>query len=267
MKIRRAYKIIVGILLLLAYMIATGIFVAGKYSDLTCKSMNIEIDNKYAFVSKNIVLQLLRQNGMDIDSTVKVSEIDFANIEKLLNEYVYIEDAQAYSDFKGNVNVKIKQRAPVLRIMTSDSISFYLDSDMKIMPLCDYYSADVLIMSGNLKSKCFYASDSVNNYCVNTDKKSLRIDDICKFVNYLQSDDLWKNQIAQVYVNASNEIELVPRVGNHIIILGGLDEYEKKMNKLEAMYHEGFSITNWNAYSTINLKYKDQVICKKRNNG
>jgi cell division protein FtsQ len=70
-----------------------------------------------------------------------------------------------------------------------------------------------------------------------------------------------------VYVTASNEVELVPRVGNHIVLLGGLDSYEKKMNKLEAMYNKGFDITGWNIYSVINLKFKDQVICKRRNNG
>ena len=90
---------------------------------------------------------------------------------------------------------------------------------------------------------------------------------LCNFVNYLQSDELWRNQITQIYVNAANELELVPRVGNHIILLGGLDDYENKMNKLEAMYSKGFEITDWNAYSLINLKFKDQVICKKRNNG
>jgi cell division protein FtsQ len=52
-----------------------------------------------------------------------------------------------------------------------------------------------------------------------------------------------------------------------IILLGGLDGYETKMNKLEAMYCEGFDITGWNSYSLINLKFKDQVICKRRNNG
>ena len=83
----------------------------------------------------------------------------------------------------------------------------------------------------------------------------------------MQSDELWRNQITQVYVNESNELELVPRVGNHIILLGGLDDYEKKMDKLEAMYNEGFDITGWNAYSVVNLKFKNQVICKRRNNG
>lgn len=267
MKVRKAYKIIVGLLLLVAYIIATGIFVAGKYDDLRCKNVNIEIDNSYSFVSQDIISQILLEGGIIIDSTVKVSDINFAEIERLVDQNIYVGETQAYSDFSGNVFLKITQREPILRVITADSASFYLDKDMKVMPTCDYYTADVMLLSGNIKSQCFYSCDSVDNYMVNTNKKSLYIDDICKFVNYLQSEELWRNQVTQIYINMSNEVELVPRVGNHIIILGGLVDYEQKLNKLEAMYHEGFEITDWNAYSTINLKYKDQVICKKRNNG
>ena len=267
MKIRKAYKIIVAILLLAAYLVGVGIYVSRKYKEMPCKGVSVEIDNTYAFVSKDIVMNMLSEGGMVLDSTVRFSEINYANIERLINENVYVEETQAYGDFWGNVFVKIKQRDPMIRVMTEDTASFYLDCDMKVMPVCDYYSADVMVLSGHLRSECFYASDSVDNYKVNRDKSSLNIDDICTFVKYLQSDELWCNQITQIYVNASNELELVPRVGNHIILLGGLDDYEKKMNKLEAMYNKGFEITDWNAYSVINLKFKDQVICKKRNNG
>ena len=267
MKIRKAYKIVVGVVLITAYIIATGIFVKRKYEELPCNSVSIEIDNAYSFVSNDVVKRILDDGGMVVDSTVKFSEINFAEIERLVSENVYVEETEAYGDFRGNVFVKIKQRAPMLRVMTEDSASFYLDRQMKVMPLCDYYTADVMVLSGHLRSDCFYSSDSVDNYNVNTDKNSLNIDDICNFVNYLQADELWCNQIAQVYVTASNEVELVPRVGNHIVLLGGLDSYEKKMNKLEAMYNKGFDITGWNIYSVINLKFKDQVICKRRNNG
>jgi len=267
MKIRKAYKIIAAILLIAAYVVAAGIYVSNKYREMPCKGVSVEIDNTYAFVSQNVVMNMLAEGGMVLDSTVKFSEINYANIEQLVNENVYVEETQAYGDFWGNVYVKIKQRDPMIRVMTEDSLSFYLDNDMKVMPVCDYYSADVMVLSGHLRSECFYASDSVDKYNVNRDKNSLNIDDICNFVRYLQADELWSNQITQVYINLSNEVELVPRVGNHIILLGGLDNYEKKMDKLEAMYSKGFEITDWNAYSLINLKFKDQVICKKRNNG
>lgn len=263
MKIRKAYKILVGLVLLMIYFAAISAFVGHKYENLYTKQLKIEIDNKYGFVTKNVIKNILSANGIVLDSTAKICEINLTEIEKIVNKNEYVYQTQAYSDFSGTVYLQIKQRDPIIRVMTADSTSFYLDKDMKVMPLCDYFTAEVPLLSGNVVSHCFYAGDSVNNYSVNKGKNSPKIDELCKLVSYLQSDELWRNQIAQIYINHNNEIELVPRVGNHIIILGSVEGYENKMNKLEAMYYKGFSVTNWNAYSTINLKYKDQVICKK----
>ncbi|MCF0207593.1 MAG: hypothetical protein HUK15_09215 [Bacteroidales bacterium] len=267
MKIRKAYKIILGFILITAYIVGTGIYVSDRYKNLRFKSIDISIDNAYAFLNKELIFDILGSGGVVIDSTVKISNIDFAEIERIISENIYVDEVQAYSDFSGNIFLNIKQRSPMLRVMTKDSVSFYIDSDKKVMPLCDYYSAALPVLSGNLLSECFYSSDSVDNYFVNRDDKSPKIDDICTFVDYLQKDELWRNQIVQIYVNASNEFELVPMVGNHIILLGKLNDYEEKMNKLKAMYDKGFKITDWNAYSLINLKYKNQVICKKNRNG
>lgn len=267
MKIKKAYKVIISIVLIVGYIVASGIIIKKKYDSILCNDIQIDIDNNYAFVSKDVVLQMLAEKGIVIDSSVKFSEVNLDEIEKVINENIYVEETQAYGDFNGNIFLSIKQREPVIRVITEDTVSFYLDKKMKVMPLSDDYSADVMFLSGHLLSECFYASDSVDNYNVNNDKNSIKIDDICKFVDFLQSDELWRNQITQLYVNAANEFELVPRVGNHIILLGRLDGYETKMKKLKAMYDEGFDITGWNDYSIINLKFKDQVICKKRNNG
>ena len=74
-------------------------------------------------------------------------------------------------------------------------------------------------------------------------------------------------------------IELVPRVGNHIIYLGNLPEsnilekrekeitafVNKKMKRLENFYKYGLSQAGWNKYSYINLEFDNQIICKKHN--
>jgi cell division protein FtsQ len=60
------------------------------------------------------------------------------------------------------------------------------------------------------------------------------------------------------------EIELVPRVGQHIIYLGQIDGYEEKLERLLIFYEKGLSQTGWNQYTGISLKYKDQVVCTKK---
>jgi cell division protein FtsQ len=44
-----------------------------------------------------------------------------------------------------------------------------------------------------------------------------------------------------------------------------MEQWEKKLHNLELLYEQGFSAYGgWNGYSTINLKYTNQVICTKR---
>ena len=83
----------------------------------------------------------------------------------------------------------------------------------------------------------------------------------------------WNNNMLRDYT-----VELVPRVGNHIIHLGKLPESSqrqqrkqlvteftnKKMDRLEKFYRYGLSQAGWNKYSYINLEFDNQIICKKR---
>ena len=94
----------------------------------------------------------------------------------------------------------------------------------------------------------------------------------------LMNDDLWRNQIEQINVLPDQGIELIPRVGDHIIYIGQLPETKnknereksitnfinKKLERLENFYKYGLSQAGWNKYSYINLEFDNQIICKKR---
>ena len=86
---------------------------------------------------------------------------------------------------------------------------------------------------------------------------------ISKVANYINDDEFLKAQIIQLHMNEDKEIELVPRVGNHTILLGEISEMEDKFNKLKLFYTKGVKQTGWNQYRLINLKYKNQLVCVK----
>lgn len=80
---------------------------------------------------------------------------------------------------------------------------------------------------------------------------------------FIRNDELWRVQIVQMYVNDEGDIELIPRVGNHRIILGDTQNMEEKFSKLQQFYQKGLGATGWNNYNTINLKFSGQVVCTK----
>ena len=55
------------------------------------------------------------------------------------------------------------------------------------------------------------------------------------------------------------------RVGSHKILLGESENIEDKLNRLEVFYKETIGKQNWNKYTTLDLRFKDQVVCKEIN--
>jgi cell division protein FtsQ len=84
-------------------------------------------------------------------------------------------------------------------------------------------------------------------------------------VDYLNNDSFWSAQIDQIYVDSHDEIDLIPRVGNHVIHLGTTGDMEDKFRNLRAFYDKVLPEVGWNMYSNINIEYKDQIVCRRRN--
>jgi cell division protein FtsQ len=59
-------------------------------------------------------------------------------------------------------------------------------------------------------------------------------------------------------------IELVPRVGDHLVYLGKNGRTLKiKLARLKEFYKKGLNRVGWNKYSRINLEFSNQIICTK----
>ena len=103
-------------------------------------------------------------------------------------------------------------------------------------------------------------------------QKKLRksYEDFLKLLNFVvlvEKDDFWRSEIVQIVVakgpDGAPEIELVPRTGSHTVIFGSPDDAEEKLAKLLTFYRRGLRNIGWEEYRTINVKYKEQVVCTK----
>ena len=88
--------------------------------------------------------------------------------------------------------------------------------------------------------------------------------DLYKFGVFLQNNKFWDAQIEQINVLPNHGIELVPRVGDHLIYLGKIENFENKLHRLKIFYEKGLNQVGWNKYSRINLEFGNQIICTKR---
>ena len=141
---------------------------------------------------------------------------------------------------------------------TASAHRAYQEHQGGIMPNSKYTS-DLIIATGYISRK--YARNYLSFLAIE-----------------LMKDDFWRNQIVQVNVLPNLGVELVPRVGEHIIYIGALPQSNKpgerhqliadyitvKLNRLQKFYKYGLSQAGWNKYSYIDVEFDNQIICKKK---
>lgn len=243
-------------------------FVTKKEKEVLAESMSISVngndDNN--FIDENDIKDFFRERKDSIiDAQLK--SINVNDLEKALNSHPAIENADVAVDINGDVTINVVQRNPLVRILNMDGESYYIDDQSKLMPLSDKYTARVLVVSGYILEP--YAQRyqlSVNDIAKNElfSKVSV-LDDIFSIADYISKDSVLTSLIHQINVTKGQELELYPSIGDQKIIFGKAKDIEEKFNKLKLFYTEGLNKTDgWNKYSTINIKYKNQVVCTKK---
>ncbi len=266
-KIKRILFIALWTGLIIGLIITMG-FVNKQQDSQLCNTLDVKViqeDDLY-FLDKLDVIQLIKDRGDSIVGQPKVT-VNVAEIEKSLNSHADIANAEVYMSINGEVKVEVKQRKPVVRVINLDGDSYYIDSEGTFMPLSDKFTAKVLIVNGVISepfSKRYKLSiaDIGKDSLLNA---TSMLDEVYAMANYINADKFWSSQIQQIYINDDRDMEIVPIVGDQKIIFGDTTSMDGKFRKLLIFYQQGLNTTGWwEKYSTINLKFKNQIVCTKK---
>lgn len=87
------------------------------------------------------------------------------------------------------------------------------------------------------------------------------------FVQLVEEDDFWRSEVVQITARTASsgalELELTPRSGRFAILFGRPEDAERKFDKLLRFYRSGLSSVGRDAYRTVDVRYRNQVVCKK----
>jgi cell division protein FtsQ len=262
----RILRILITWIGILAYLIFVLSFVSDRLSTTVCEKISVSIKDSLdnSFISRADVMDILLHNDEKILGYA-LSKINTSKLEELLIGESFIKEAELYKTVNGVLNVEINQRKPLLRIINRTGKSYYLDYEGVILPKSEKFTSRVLVGNGYISEPFIPESTrSIFDYEIPGGDRNPVIYDLFSIARFISESELWRAQIAQVYVNGKYEYELIPRVGAHIIHLGDAQNLEEKFSKLEALYLLGLNNSGWNNYEIINLKYKNQVVCTKR---
>ncbi|UCG28910.1 MAG: hypothetical protein JSV24_05990 [Bacteroidales bacterium] len=259
-KIKKIRNFIV-VSLLMAYMIVVLGLTSDNSEDRICNAIHIHIldslENR--LMTEEDILGIIEKGEGQILG-YPVGEINIRTMENNLKSYPYIKKAEVFICVDGSLRVDIEQRRPVMRVINRYQESYYLASDGTIMPLSRTFTPRVLVANGNV-GRWDGFMNVLKNEVAGDNEMILSLYRIARFVD---QDDFWKAQIEQIYVDSSGELELIPRVGAHIIEFGKPVDFDRKFRNLMAFYEQGLEITGWNRYERISLKYEGQVVCTLR---
>jgi len=234
------------------FLLASGIKSKGTQP---CKAVEINIHG----VSDNFFV-----DKKDILNTITVSEsanpvgkatgsFNLKKLEAELEKNVWIKSAELFFDNNEVLKVIVQEREPVARVFTTTSATFYIDNDLAILPLSDKFSARLPVFTG-------FPSDKK----VLSKADSSLLGDIRTISLALQKDSFSMAMIEQVDISTQRMFEMIPKIGNQLIVFGDATDVEVKLQKLKLFYKEIMIKAGWNNYSVINLQYKNQVVAKRK---
>ncbi|MCH8902998.1 MAG: hypothetical protein IIA45_03680 [Bacteroidetes bacterium] len=259
MKVHKSVKKNV-INLLISVFIATGLgflfgFANQDHKGWQYKSIIIRIKhyNENQFIDEKDVKKVIAGYYGDKYNRHPISVMDLEKLEAILLEDPFVADAEVYSNISGELIFDITEKEPIMRVINMNGVSYYIDKNGMRLPLCDKFTARVPVATGYIFEGSYY----------HVGLKDQLLKELYVLAKFVYESKYWKAQIEQVHVNGKKDIELITRIGNQYIVLGGVDDLEEKFAKLDAFYEECLKTIGWDKYRIINLKYKDQIVCTK----
>ena len=238
-------KILLTIVLLFitAYLLVAITAFNRKPAGATCTDIELVIKNTaYAgFVTTKEIAAILTKKKLNPVGK-NMDEIRTAELEEALATQPLIDRVECYKTPSHKICVEVTQRIPILHVINSRGENYYLDNKGTVMPSEAKCTALVPLATGFID-------------------KTFAVSGLYPFGMYLQNDPFWEAQIEQIHVLPDRSIELVPRVGDHIIYLGKAEDYERKLSRVKKFYRKALNKVGWNKYGRINVEFSNQIIC------
>ena len=220
-----------------------------------CKGIEINIQgvNNNFCVDKNDILNSITAIERTNPVGKAIGSFNLKMMETALEKDVWIKTAELFFDNNEILQVNVHEREPVARVFATTGTTFYIDNELAILPLSEKFSARLPVFTN-------FPSDEK----VLSKADSILLMDVRTISLAIQKDSFSMAMIEQVDITAQHSFEMIPKIGDQLIVFGDGKDVEEKLDKLKLFYKEIMVKAGWNNYSVINVQYKNQVVAKKK---
>jgi cell division protein FtsQ len=232
-------------LISLGLLIGLLVFLKKDHKLQTCEKIIVRIDAK---VEQQLVTERLineRISSWYIGGLIGISqaELSLEDVERKIESMPAVLNAEVSFDLRGTLLIAVEQREPLVRIIPSSKESYYLASGMIKIPVAGTDVARVPIANGRLTNAM--------------------IKKVYTLSTYVHENTFMKALTEQIFVDNTGDLVIIPKVKNQRLIIGDTMQLEEKFSKLIDFYSEGLNHIGWDKYKIINLKYRDQIVCRE----
>lgn len=180
---------------------------------------------------------------------MNLSQLDLRAMERRMEKEPWVRDAEIYVDRNRVLHVNLQEREPIARIFTTEGLSFFIDSSMGMVPLNPSHSPRVTVFTGlPVNGRAWRRRDS------------LIISEVREIAIRIASDSLMSALVEQVDLDPARGFVMVPKVGEHVVVLGDAKDIEDKVRRLKIFYQQVLSHTGWSMYREVDLRFRGQVV-------
>lgn len=226
-----------------------------KQDEIVCRNIQVQIDydSGISFLNEDEIKN--RVNHLSGGAVIgkPLSLVDFRTIEKQVAKNPFVDQVDVFTNQSSHLMLNVKQKRPILRVINNDGVSYYISEKNERIPWCDNFTPHVAVALGNVETHSDPKRDS-------SIQAALYL-----LVQRIRNDEFLNAMMDQIYVTDTDEMEIVPKSGSHRIRLGTIqeDELDEKFKRLKNFYKEGLSKVGWTKYKSIDLRFKNQVVCVK----
>lgn len=172
--------------------------------------------------------------------------INTLQIERKLLGMDNIETANCIVLNNGNIRVDVVPLVPLARVFDiTTGKNFYINKDGKRMRANSRYRVDVPVVTGRFSEKV----DPIITLPV---------------LRHIAADSRLTPLTSALKVEKNGDIFLIPRVRGHVVNLGDTTDLADKTERLLTFYHKVLPVKGWEHYDTISVKWRGQVVAKRR---
>jgi cell division protein FtsQ len=231
------------------------LLVAGVKSKeaLHCKGIEINIhgvSNNF-FVDKKDILNSITAMEKTNPVGKTIGSFNLKKMELELEKDVWIKSAELFFDNNELLQVAVQEREPIARVFTSTGTTFYIDDELTMLPLSEKFSARLPVFTNFPSDKKVLAKAD-----------SSLLMDIKTISLAIQKDSFSMAMVEQIDITTQRLFEMIPKIGNQLIVFGDANDADAKLDKLKIFYKNIMVKAGWNKYSVINVQYRNQVVAK-----